>query len=61
MTISKLNPKIKNYNKPHRANMIKVCKNCGSKYYPRANGYELISEYCSQECYRAKRWGYHKK
>lgn len=53
----KLNSKIINFDKPHRANMIKVCKNCERKYYPRANGYQDISEYCGQECYRERRWG----
>ncbi len=57
MKINVLDPSIKNYDKPHRANMVKVCKNCGKRYYPRANGYELISYYCGQECYRKKRWG----
>lgn len=57
MQKAKLDTSILNYDKPHRAKMIKVCKCCGKKYYPRANGYEEISEYCSQECYRKKRWG----
>lgn len=52
MAKRQLDPAILNWDKPHRANMIKICKNCKHKYYPRANGYELMSEYCGQPCYR---------
>lgn len=54
----KKDPSVKNYDKPHRASMIKTCKTCGLHYYPGANGYELISEYCGQDYYRKKRWGH---
>ena len=57
MSVPKLDPSILNFDKPHRAKIIKVCKTCGKRYYPRANGYELISKYCGQPCYRNARLG----
>jgi len=51
----KLNPLILNYDKPRRANMIKVCENCNKKYYPRLNGCEMISKFCGQDCFKQSR------
>lgn len=35
--------------------MIKICENCGRKYHPRRNSYQLISKYCSQSCVKEAR------
>ncbi len=45
-------PKIKFFDKPNRAEIVKVCESCGDQYYPRRNGYEKISKYCTAECFR---------
>lgn len=32
--------------------IVKVCANCGDKYHPRKNSYQMISRFCSAECSR---------
>jgi hypothetical protein len=48
--------KIKYSGDPQRdMKVVKVCANCGEKYHPRKNSYQLISRFCSQECARQGR------
>lgn len=30
--------------------IIKICDNCGRKYHPRKNSYQMTSRFCSQLC-----------
>jgi hypothetical protein len=47
------NVKVKYANDPLRDQKItKVCANCGEKYHPRKNSYQIISRFCSQACAR---------
>ena len=35
--------------------IVKTCNECGLKYHPRRNSYQLTSRFCSQECARKGR------
>lgn len=36
-------------------NIVKTCDQCGEKYHPRNNSYQVTSRFCSAECMRKGR------